>query len=180
MSTELKREAYGIMHAAFMRLRETDPSMSADDMLATITRPEAMPMRVWSDVQYQYRRYAKQLPPLYRAEVSPARNQDLDTAQIAALINTSLRKGQRVDVLIALAAAGYYGATDFELSEACSTPESKMLRTSAGKRRKELCDVGCAMITDDRRPTDTDSPAVVWRITATGRKVVAAIQSQTL
>ena len=179
MSTnfDAKRTAFDVLNGAFMTMREAAPEKTADELLDAIlekiTRPQYVSSGVWRDVSYNYRRYARQLPPLYRAEVSPARNSDPDTAQIAALIDKSLRSKHRVAVLFALHDAGEQGATDYELGETC-----KLLRTSAGKRRKELCDVDLAEPTKDRRPTDTDSPAVVWRITRLGRKTVDQIRSK--
>jgi len=38
-----------------------------------------------------------------------------------------------------------------------------LLRSSAGKRRQELTDLGLVEATDERRRTDTGSLAVVWR-----------------
>lgn len=175
-----RQDNFQILDAAFKRLRAADPTKSADEILEQITRPPAITMRDWQRLIPKFSQYARRLPPpLTRAQVSPSRDTDPDTAQIAALINSSLRGRQRVDVLLALYDCGERGATDFELSEHCSNAETKMLRTSAGKRRKELVDVGCAMITDDRRSTDTDSPAVVWRITSLGRKAVEQIREHT-
>lgn len=170
---QLSRKAFDIMHAAFLRLRELDPTKPVDELVEKITKPPEIVLGVWRDVSYQYRRYARQLPPLYRAAVSPARNSDPDTSQIAALIDKSLRSRQRVEVLFALYSAGEIGATDFEISEKLKP----MLRTSAGKRRKELVDVLLVESTKERRTTDTDSPAVVWRITRLGRKVVETMQA---
>lgn len=167
-----QREAFDIMNSAFMRMRAEHSDKSADELLAQITRPDSIGMRDWGYVFERFRPYARSLPALVKATVSPARDTDPDTSQIAAIINTSLRSKQRVEVLIALYSAGTAGATDFELSETC-----KLLRTSAGKRRKELCDVALAAITEERRTTDTDSPAVVWCITRLGRKVVETMQA---
>lgn len=69
----------------------------------------------------------------------------------------------RLRVLEHLAGAGSWGRTDYEISVAVG-----MLRTSAGKRRKELAVQGFVAQTGERRPTDTGAPAIVWRITPKG------------
>ena len=49
-------------------------------------------------------------------------------------------------------------ATDYELSA-----YTGLLRSSAGKRRQELTDLGHVVSTPYKRPTDTGSMAIVWR-----------------
>jgi len=134
-------------------------------------------LKVSTDYHNSEQRYlpygVREAPPLVLAEVSPARETDPDSAKVAAIINTSLRRGQRVKVLEALYDAGDFGCTDYELSIACA-----ILRTSSGKRRKELCEVNCAAYTDERRETDTATGAVVWKITGIGRKVIKSIREK--
>ena len=81
---------------------------------------------------------------------------DPDTSHRAA--STASRRGpnQRLRVWQALQTLGT--ATDYELSTATG-----LLRSSAGKRRQELTDLGLVEATDERRRTDTGSLAVVWR-----------------
>lgn len=55
------------------------------------------------------------------------------------------------------------GLTDFELAEIV-----RRKQPSAGKRRGELRDAGLIEQTTERRPSDTGSPATVWRITEKG------------
>lgn len=167
-----RRAAYDVMHAAFLRLREVHTGKSADEIVDMITQPPNVSGAVWRQVRGCYIEYARRLrSPLALASVSPARDTDLDTAQIAAIINQHLRSKHRLAVLLALNKAADTGATDYELGETL-----KLLRTSAGKRRKELVDIHCVEQTTERRPTDTDSPAVVWRITRYGRKIALQIE----
>lgn len=49
-------------------------------------------------------------------------------------------------------------ATDYELSIATG-----ILRSSASKRRQELVELGHAIDTGQRRPTDTGTMAIVWQ-----------------
>ena len=49
-------------------------------------------------------------------------------------------------------------ATDYELSV-----YTGLLRSSAGKRRQELTDLGHVVSTPYKRKTDTGSDAIVWR-----------------
>jgi hypothetical protein len=69
------------------------------------------------------------------------------------------RDNQKQDVLGHFIKLGEYGSTDYETSVAL-----KILRTSAGKRRKKLCEQGLIVDSKQRRKTDTGSTAVVWRI----------------
>lgn len=84
--------------------------------------------------------------------------------EVAAAEDNAPRSGsQRARVLVCLADAGNDGMTDWELGVALS-----ILRTSAGKRRKELCEIGLVEDTGWRRKTDTGSSAVVWSLTDEG------------
>lgn len=85
-----------------------------------------------------------------------ARNTDPDTAWEAA-------KRQMPDLTekcykVFLCLLEYpEGLTDFEISV-----KTKMVRTSAGKRRKDL---GVLVeSTGEKRPTDTGTPAIVWKL----------------
>ncbi len=49
-------------------------------------------------------------------------------------------------------------ATDYEIAQAAG-----ILRSSAGKRRQELVELGLVEYTSERRLTDTGSLAIVWR-----------------
>jgi len=69
------------------------------------------------------------------------------------------RENQKQAVLEHFIKLGEYGSTDYEISV-----DLKILRTSAGKRRKELCEQGLIVDSKQRRKTDTGSTAVVWRI----------------
>ena len=69
------------------------------------------------------------------------------------------RNNQRQAVLKHFIERGEYGSTDYETSLAL-----RILRTSAGKRRKELCEQGLIIDSGTRRPTDTKATAIVWRI----------------
>lgn len=69
----------------------------------------------------------------------------------------------RMRVLTFLGAMGGIGATDYQIGQAL-----QILRTSAGKRRKELQDDGYVVDSGTRRKTDTGCNAIVWRITDAG------------
>ena len=71
------------------------------------------------------------------------------------------RHNQRKEVLEHFIKRGNYGSTDYETGL-----DLKILRTSAGKRRKELCQDGMIVDSGTRRKTDTGSTAIVWRINA--------------
>lgn len=102
--------------------------------------------------------------------VGPYRAGQPDTAKQAAVENAPRSGSQRGRVLAALVAAGDQGLTDWELHFA-----AQILRAhTAGTRRAELQKLGYVEATDQRRRTDTDSLAVVWRVTAAGRDVFKA------
>jgi hypothetical protein len=63
------------------------------------------------------------------------------------------------------------GLTDFQLATLVDRKQ-----TSAGKRRGELRDKRLIEATALRRPSDTGSPAIVWRITPLGRRVVETLK----
>lgn len=91
--------------------------------------------------------------------VAPARASDPDTSQQAASGNREIRGAQRTKVFQYLESVGQTGATDYEIGA-----DVGILRTSAGKRRKELCDLGYVEDSGTRRYTDSGSTAIVWRI----------------
>jgi len=91
--------------------------------------------------------------------VAPARASDPETSIQAANANQEIRGAQRIKVYEFLKSVGPRGATDFEIGQALS-----ILRTSAGKRRKELCELGHVEDSGMRRQTDTGSSGIVWRI----------------
>ena len=85
-----------------------------------------------------------------------ARTTDPDTSHLAAQTASVRGPNQRIKVWDALNFLGE--ATDFELSEYLG-----ILRSSAGKRRQELTELGLVEPTDFRRPTDTGAMSIVWR-----------------
>jgi len=85
-----------------------------------------------------------------------ARTDQPDTAHQAAKQASRRGPNQRTRVWEALKALG--AATDYELAQATG-----ILRSSAAKRRQELVDLGYVVETQERRPTDTGTLAVVWR-----------------
>lgn len=89
------------------------------------------------------------------------RGQETEKAAAVSVLPNS--GTQRMNVLERLVLAGPRGLTDFELSE-----QLGILRTSAGKRRKELMEGGLVADSGDRRLTDTGSTAIVWVITDKG------------
>lgn len=93
--------------------------------------------------------------------VSPARKEDPDTAQEASNANGEIRGAIRVKVFQYLLSRGAEGATDYEIATALG-----MLRTSAGKRRKEIQELGHVEDSGMRRKTDTGSTGIVWKVKA--------------
>jgi hypothetical protein len=89
----------------------------------------------------------------------PARATDPGTAHEAATANPDIRGQQRIAVLGHFQVRGGYGSTDYETG--CTLG---ILRTSAGKRRKELCEMGLVVDSEMRRKTNTGSTAIVWRL----------------
>lgn len=112
-------------------------------------------------------------PTLFDATPGPYRHGQPDTARAAAESNLPVKGTQRAKVLLILARAGEFGATDFELAEAAGIVRPHV----AGTRRKELADRGFVEATDRRRNTDTGSSAVVWQITPAGLEVVAQMRA---
>lgn len=95
-----------------------------------------------------------------REAVRPvARRSDPETSHQAAASVAPRAKRDRDRVYEALKAAGEDGLSDFELGAIVS-----LKQTSAGKRRGELRDAGLVVATEMRRPSDTGSPAIVWRV----------------
>ena len=105
--------------------------------------------------------------------LGPSRHGQPSTARAAAESNAPRSGTQRGKVLLILARAGDFGATDFELAEAAGIVRPHV----AGTRRKELADRGFVEATDRRRQTDTGSSAVVWRITVKGLEAVAEMRA---
>lgn len=103
-----------------------------------------------------------------------ARTSDPDTSKGAAIVSLFNLKDNRRLALMALYAAGDYGATDFELQAATGVGQ-----TSIGKRRGELRDAGLVRRACDengkglsRPSTTTGTASGVWCLTAAG--VIAA------
>lgn len=92
-------------------------------------------------------------------QVSPARRSDPETSQAAADAWPEIRGEQRIAVYRFLLSQGKAGATDYAIGQAL-----RIQRTSAGKRRKELLDLGYVIETDRRAATDTGASAIVWQI----------------
>lgn len=85
-----------------------------------------------------------------------ARRNDLETSRLAAEAASRRSPSQRSLIWQTLLKLGE--ATDYELAE-----HLNILRTSAAKRRQELCDLGLVEDTGQTRPTDTGTLAVIWR-----------------
>lgn len=88
-----------------------------------------------------------------------------DTEKRAAWANYPASGSQRLRVLEEIAWAHDDGCTDYELEQ---TLDSK--RPSPGNRRGELVVGGWVVDSGRRRPTDTGNEAIVWVLTAAGRK----------
>lgn len=84
------------------------------------------------------------------------RRTDHETSRLAATAASRRSPSQRSRVWQAL--LQLQEATDYEIAEHLG-----ILRSSAAKRRQELTDAGLVEDTGKTRPTDTGSPAVVWR-----------------
>jgi hypothetical protein len=94
-----------------------------------------------------------------------ARRSDPETSWQAAYRDLRRRAGDRIRAL-EVHFIFPYGLTDFELGDRMGRQQ-----TSAGKRRGELRDLG--LIADGQfcRPAPSGSPAIVWVITETGKRV---------
>ncbi len=86
-----------------------------------------------------------------------ARNDDPETAHEAARKEPTRRSEQREKVYRVLKGVGAKGATDYEVGT-----DLHILRTSAGKRRKELQEAGLVLDSGRRGETDTGSTAIIW------------------
>lgn len=104
---------------------------------------------------------------------SPTHTNDPETSVVAAVAAGLRAPSQRRRVLLALVAAGVRGCTDYELGESLN-----IVRTSAGKRRLELRELGLCRLSGVRRPTDTTTPAVVHEVTELGQQVAAELRKQ--
>lgn len=100
---------------------------------------------------------------LLRDKAGHWRGEDRETSMLAAKMPGHGR-GKAL-VLIALYHADAEGLTDYEAGE-----RTGLLRTSAGKRRKDLMKLWLVEQSDPlrRRTTDTGADAIVWEISATG------------
>lgn len=104
-----------------------------------------------------------------------------ETAKAAALAVKPRSGSQRARVLLALAAAGDAGLTDYELAQRAGI---RRMHT-AGTRRLELngprdggtYPVLVEAVEGTTRPTDTDTQAQVWRLTDAGHRVAAAVEA---
>ena len=91
---------------------------------------------------------------------------DAPETERAAAISVYPRTGTaRRAVLDAIAAAGDRGMTDEEVALKC-----RLRLYTAAPRRNELVRDGWARDSDERRPTTTGTPAVVWVLTDEGRR----------
>lgn len=107
------------------------------------------------------------LRPLF--DYPTARATDPITSHEAAASARPRAGTLRADALVALAAAGTAGLTDFELATKVSQLSGRPVgQTSIGVRRKELTTAGYVTATDRRRPSTTGTPAIVWQITDRG------------
>lgn len=110
------------------------------------------------------------------------RSTDPETSRLAAIYTFPNVGRDRARVLVALAAAGAAGLTDFELER-----ETGIKQTSCGKRRGELRDDGLvqALSTPDgehpcgrrpvRRLAPSGTPAQVWAVTPAGVEAAARL-----
>lgn len=103
------------------------------------------------------------LRPLFDFETPTARATDPRTSHEAAASVRPRAGSSRARALVALAAAGTSGLTDFELADRTGVPQ-----TSIGVRRKELTRAGLVEPTELRRPSPSGTPALVWVITPLG------------
>lgn len=87
-----------------------------------------------------------------------ARRSDPDTSHAAARDARAGAASVRARCLVALRNAGERGLTDFELADEVGSQQ-----TSAGRRRKDLVDLGLVEDSKERRPAPSGSDAIVWR-----------------
>lgn len=85
-----------------------------------------------------------------------ARTTDPDTSHAAA--RSASVKGPNQRTIVWQTLNQLSEATDYEIAQATG-----LLRSSAGKRRQELVELGLVEATSKRRLTDTGSTAIVWR-----------------
>lgn len=94
---------------------------------------------------------------------SPVHRGDPETSAAASQAAAKRAPAQRRAVLQVLDEAGRSGLSDYEISVRLG-----ITRSSAGKRRGELTTSGYVEPTGERRRTDTNSTALVWRVNAWG------------
>lgn len=99
--------------------------------------------------------------------LGPFHRGGVETERLAALDNYKRSGSQRQRAFVCLAEAGTNGYTDFELAAAINHPRPHV----AGTRRGELAKQGLVEDSGQRRPTDTGSAAIVWRLSDRGRRV---------
>jgi hypothetical protein len=94
---------------------------------------------------------------------------DPDTSVHAATV-AAVNAGTNRALALRVHAAHPDGLTDFELAEITGVQQ-----TSCGKRRGELVRMGMVARTDQRRPSPSGTPAVVWQITPGGAIAAEAL-----
>ena len=104
------------------------------------------------------------------AALSSARATDPDTAHDAAL--TAANADHRAVYAAILAALHEHGPlTDYHLSlHVARRTGAPILRTSVGKRRGELRDMGLICNSGHRAKTDTNTTAIRWALTPAGEQ----------
>lgn len=96
-----------------------------------------------------------------------------DTERTAAASMAGVTGSMRTAVLHALADAGAAGLTDIELEALLG-----LQRPSGGNRRGDLCALGLATATGERRPSPSGRPCIVWTATGEGRAASAALRAR--
>lgn len=99
---------------------------------------------------------------------------DPPTSHQAALANAPRSGSQRGRLLLALAAAGEHGMTDYGASIAARIARPHV----AGTRRAELLRLGLVEEAGGTALTDTGSPALLWRLTEAGRTVAEQMRRE--
>lgn len=93
---------------------------------------------------------------------------DPETSHQAAEL-ARLNKTRDQELVLRIHAQHPFGLTDFELAAFAGRQQ-----TSLGVRRGELRSAGLIDKTEERRPSPSGSPCVVWRITRAGLSTVVA------
>lgn len=104
-----------------------------------------------------------------------AHHRQAKATELSAAYRVMPRTGtQRMIVLLTIAAAGEYGATDQEIAD-----QSGLYLYSAAPRRNELLRGGWVEDSGFRRDTGRGGNAIAWRLTTRGRFELDPLEART-